>query len=99
MFDEKDIISKYTMDDALDDGVFVMVGITQNKIRIVFTSNLFSEGYEDFFKRDVLIKKGLAMLEKPDKEDTHWKLRVIEKNKIWVVLNAEGITFMKPEDY
>ncbi len=99
MFDEKDIISKYTMDDALDDGVFVMVGITQNKIRIVFTSNLFSDGYEDFVKRDTLIKKGLELLAKPDKEDTHWKLRVIEKNKIWVVYNSEGITFMKPEDY
>lgn len=71
MFDEKDIISKYTMDNALDNGVFVMVGITQNKIRIVFTSNLFSEGYEDFVERDALVKKGLDLLSKPDKEDNH----------------------------
>ncbi len=48
-----------------------MVGITQNKIRIVFTSNLFSEGYEDFVERDALVKKGLDLLSKPDKEDNH----------------------------
>jgi len=100
MFDEKDLISKYTMDDALNDGVFIEVGVTQNNIRIVFTTNLFSESYKDFNKRDALIKKGLSMLNEPDNEDTDYmRLRVIVKDKIWVVLNSEGITFMKPEDY
>jgi hypothetical protein len=64
MFDKKDIISKYTQDDAINDGVLIEVGITDKDIRIVFTSNLFSEGYEDFVKRDALIKKGLNLLAK-----------------------------------
>jgi hypothetical protein len=99
MFYKKDIISKYTMDDALSDGVFVLVGRLDD-IRIVFTSNLFGEGYKDFNKRNELVKKGLKMLEQPDDEDTNYmKLRVIEKNKIWLIANGEGITFMKPEDY
>ena len=99
MFDEKDIISKYTQEDALNDGILVIVGKVDN-INIVFTTNLFGEGYEDYTKRNTLVKKGLELLEKPDKEDTSYmKLRVIEKGKIWVVYNAEGITFMKPEDY
>jgi hypothetical protein len=53
-----------------------------------------------FVKRDALIKKGLNLLAKVDKEDTNYmRLRVVVKDKIWVVLNGEGITFMKPEDY
>jgi len=40
------------------------------------------------------------LLEQPDDEDTNYmKLRVIVKNEIWLVYNAEGITFMKPDDY
>lgn len=100
MFDDKDIISKYTQNDAIEDGMLVEVGITDKNIRIVFTSNLFNDGYEDFVKRNALIKKGLKLLAKADKEDTNYmRLRVVVKDKIWVVLNGEGITFMKPEDY
>lgn len=99
MFDEKDIISRYTMQDAINDGVLVLVGKV-DEINVVFTSNLFSDGYEDYTKRNALVKKGLDLLQKPDKEDTNYmKLRVIEKGKIWVIHNGEGITFMKPEDY
>ncbi|MCA9459647.1 MAG: hypothetical protein KC550_03810 [Nanoarchaeota archaeon] len=99
MFEEKDIISKYTQEDAINDGILVIVGKVDD-INIVFTTNLFDEGYHEFTKRNTLVKKGLNLLEKPDKEDTNYmKLRVIEKGKIWVVYNAEGITFMKPEDY
>lgn len=100
MFDDKDIISKYTQDDAIADGMLVVIGLTNNNIRIVFTSNLFENGYNDFNTRDTLIKKGLNLLAKANKEDTNYmRLRVIVKDKIWVVLNGEGITFMKPEDY
>ncbi len=99
MFDEKDLISKYTQDDAINDGVLVVVGEV-NKIKIVFTTNLLFDGFEDTNKRTALVKKGLDLLEKHNDEDTSYmKLRVIEKDKIWVIHNAEGITFMKPSDY
>lgn len=94
-----DLISKYSLEDALNDGIFVLVGRVGNDIPIVITTNLFNEGYEDYEKRTKLVRKGLQLLNEPDKEDTHWKLRVIEKDKIWVTWNSEGITFMKPEDY
>lgn len=99
MFDEKDLISKYTQDDAIADGMLAVVGEV-DKIKIVFTTNLLFDGFEDSNKRTALVKKGLDLLEKPNKEDTNYmKLRVVEKNKVWVIYNAEGITFMKPEDY
>ena len=66
-----------------------------------FTTNLFeSGGYEDHDKRVGLVKRGLDMLNEYDPEDSDYmRLRVIEKDEIWVVYNGEGITFMKPEDY
>lgn len=46
------------------------------------------------------MNKGLDLLRKEDPVDSdHMRLRVIEKDEIWVVYNGEGITFMKPEDY
>jgi len=97
--EEWPIISKYTAEDAVHDGVFLHVGnVSQEKVYI--TSNLFSEGYEDDNRRIELVNKGLEMLRKPDPEDTDYMwLRVIEKDRIWVVRNGEGYTFMKPEDY
>ena len=67
---------------------------------MLFTSSLFYDGFEDLHKRTELVKRGLEMLGKDDPEDTSYmRLRVIEKGKIWVIWNTEGITFMKPEDY
>jgi len=97
--DIPEIISIYTQDQAIEDGVLALVGHL-GKQRIVFTSNLLYNGYEDSEKRIALIKKGLELLKKDDPEDSpHMRLRVIEKDKIWVIWNAEGFTFMKPEDY
>ncbi len=97
--DIPEIISIYTQDQAIEDGVLALVGYL-GKQRIVFTSNLLYDGYEDSEKRIALIKKGLELLKKDDPEDSpHMRLRVIEKDKIWVIWNAEGFTFMKPEDY
>lgn len=94
------VISKYTAKDAVEDGVFVEVGLIGDS-PIYFTTNLFeSGGYHDEEKRADLVKKGMEMLKEHDPEDSDgmW-LRVIEKDEIWVVYNGEGITFMKPEDY
>ena len=108
LFHEENVIYEYTQEQAIEDGILVVVGNCANQ-RIIFTTNLFSdysfkdkEGKErvnlDQLKRT--IEKGLSMLKKPDKEDTSYmRLRVIEKNRIWVIWNAEGFTFMKPEDY
>jgi type I site-specific restriction endonuclease len=91
-------IDVYTLEQALEDGILIKVGLLQpGNIPVIFTSNLFSE-VKDTYKE--IIDKGLKMLSEKDGEDTEYmKLRVIEKNKIWVVANLERVTFMKPEDY
>jgi len=94
------VISKYTARDAVEDGIFVEVG-SVGKNPVYFTTNLFESGsYQDHDKRVGLVKHGLDMLNEYDPEDSDYmRLRVIEKDEIWVVYNGEGITFMKPEDY
>jgi len=94
------LIYKYTARDAVEDGIFVEVG-SVGKNPVYFTTSLFESGeYQDNEKRVNLVKRGLEMLNKKDPEDSDYmRLRVIEKGEIWVVYNAEGITFMKPEDY
>ena len=91
-------ISVYTTQQAIDDGMLVKVGeLSTNKLPVIFTSNLFEE-VKDHYQE--IIQKGLSMLNQPNEEDDeYYKLRVITKNQIWVIANAEGVTFMKPEDY
>jgi type I site-specific restriction endonuclease len=91
-------ISVYTTQQAIDDGILVKTGYLQpNNIPVLFTSNLFYD-VKDIYK--TIIEKGLELLKQPNKEDDDYmKLRVIEKNKIWVIADSQGITFMKPEDY
>ena len=108
LFNKEDVIYQYTQEQAIEDGILVVVGNCANQ-RIIFTANLFSdyrfkdkEGKDrvnlDQLKRT--IKKGLSMLKEPDKEDTSYmRLRVIEKDRIWVIWNAEGFTFLRPDDY
>lgn len=108
LFNKEDVIYEYTQEQAIDDGVLVVVGRCNNQ-KVIFTTNLFSDytcedkdGVDavDIEKLKRTIEKGLSMLKKRDKEDTEYmRLRVIEKNRIWVIWNAEGFTFMKPEDY
>lgn len=96
---EPEVIYTYTREQAIDDGILVPVGKVGNQ-SVVITSNLFKESYEDEEKRKALVNRGLELLRQPDPEDTSYmKLRVIEKDKIWVIWNGEGFTFMKPEDY
>ena len=93
------IISCYTQEQAIEDGILVKVG-SCGKLPVIFTTNLFNDGYEDEIKCVALVNQGLQVLRLPDKEDTSYmRLRVIEKGKIWVIANAESITFLKPEDY
>ncbi len=83
----------YTRQQAISDGILVPLSE-----RMVFTANLF-EDYQDVDKRNQLISKGLRLLSIADPEDSNaMKLRVIEPNQIWVIMNWNGITFLKPDD-
>ncbi len=103
--EDRPIISEYSMDQGIEDGILVEVGEIQRKdgtkIRVVFTRTLFEEGgYEDKTKRVDLVIRGMELLKKPDPEDTDYmRLRVIEEGEVWVIHDGNGITFMKPEDY
>ena len=93
------VISSYTQEEAVSDGVLVPVGRC-GQTKVVFTANLFHDGYKVKEARVNLIERGLKMLNEPDAEDSDYmKLRVIDKGKIWVILDGNGITFMKPSDY
>lgn len=91
-------ISVYTKEQAIEDGILVKVGFLSNlNLPVIFTTNLFEE-VKDHYKE--IITKGLELLnQKNEEDDDNYKLRVIEKNRIWVIANSEGVTFMKPEDY
>lgn len=93
------VISVYTAKDAVRDGVFIQSGRFAFD-PVYFTSNLYNEGYEDDAKRNKIIEKGIELLTRRDPEDSEYlKLRVIEKNRIWIAHTFEGYTFMKPSDY
>ncbi|MEI7961120.1 MAG: hypothetical protein WCI04_02180 [archaeon] len=91
-------ISVYTLEQALEDGILVKVGELSNlKIPLVFTSNLFNDVKDHY---NEIIKKGLEMLNQKDSKDSEYsRMRIVEANRIWVIANSEGVTFMKPEDY
>ena len=91
-------ISVYTKEQAIEDGILVKVGFLSNlKLPVIFTTNLFNDVKDNYHE---IITRGLELLNKKDPEDDDcYKLRVIEKNRIWVIANSEGVTFMKPEDY
>ncbi|MEI7961959.1 MAG: DUF6573 family protein [archaeon] len=91
-------ISVYTLAQALEDGILVKVGELSNlKIPVIFTSNLFNDVKDHY---NEIVKKGLEMLNQKDSEDSEYlRMRIIEKNKIWVIASSEGVTFMRPEDY
>jgi hypothetical protein len=103
--EEWPIVSSYTREQAIEDGILVYVGdvVCQSgrKVGVCFTRALFDDGgYEDQEKRVALVKKSVEMLNKPDNEDTEYmKLRVVEKDEIWAIADGDGITIMRPEDY
>ena len=90
-----EVIACFTQEEAIEDGVLVFVGYAGPE-KVIFTRTLFEGVYEDPAKRLLLIQKGIEMLQAKDNEDSStMRLRVIEKNKIWVIWNqGEGITFL-----
>lgn len=93
-------ISKHPTKGAVEAGLFVKVG-SMGKYPVYFNKTLFeSECYHDEKKRADLINKGMELIRDRYPEDSDYlSIMVTEKDEIWVVLNGEGITFMKPEDY
>lgn len=96
-------IYTYTKEDACNDGQQARMGLIGNSV-VYLTSSLFErfnigEGKPspEFGKLVGKICESMAI---PDEEDTDYmKLRVIEEGEIWAILNGEGLTIMKPEDY
>jgi len=93
-------IHVYTRRQAIRDGVLVSVGeahLGDERIGICFTAALLAERPTVEHCRD-LIRQGFAMLNTPDPEDDGYrKLRVVEKDKVWVIWDGDGITFLRPE--
>ena len=93
----------YTRQQAIEDGVLMpvdMANMTDGmSIGVCFTANLHGD-YEDADSRRRLIRRGLALLNEPDPEDDEYRrLRVVEEDRVWVIWDGDGITFLRPEDY
>ena len=106
IFDDADVISVYTREDAIQDGVLVRLDVraSGNPLDVCFTANLWDDYKADELHRlrMTLIMTGLTRLSEDDPEDLLGvrKLRVIVEDRIWVIEDTDGaITFMRPEDY
>jgi len=104
-FTEADVVSVYTREQAIEDGILVRVPYRRDdrQLDLCFTANLFTDYKEDETARDALIERGIRLLQQFDPEDLPGvrKLRVIDADRIWVVEDFIGgpLTFMRPEDY
>ena len=104
-FSEADVVSVYTREQAIDDGILVRVPYRRDgrNLDLCFTANLFADYEEDETARNEVIERGLHLLQQHDPEDLPGvrKLRVIEADLIWVVEDFIGgpLTYMRPEDY
>jgi hypothetical protein len=86
--------SKYTARDAVKDGLLMEIESVRD-VPVYITRNLYdSRGYQEKDKRDALVKRGLDLLSQEDPEDTgQARLRVVEKDLVWVLYDTEAITF------
>jgi len=95
----EEFIHVYTRQQAIEDGVLVQVEPVDGKDTVI-TANLYSDGYEDEAKRKALLQEGERLLKLPNDEDTNTMLlRVIEAGRIWVILDGDGVCFLRPDDY
>ena len=98
------LIFSYTAEQAETDGILVRLPeyVGPHGQPVYMTRGLFDEGgYEDEEKRRRLVEIGFDLLKMPDEEDkfSSRKLRVIEKNRIWIIEDGEATTFLRPDDY
>ena len=106
IFDDADVISVYTREDAIQDGILIRLDVRASgkPLDVCFTANLWSDYKVDELRRlrTTLIMTGLTRLTEADPEDIPGvrKLRVVVEDRIWVIADTDGaITFMRPEDY
>ena len=101
LLSDADVVYTYPKDQAIADGVLVKTGIVkagEYTYDVCFTKALLAE-YEKPESRQLLVERGIELLNTPNPEDNgYYKLRVIVKDCFWVIWNAEGITFLHPED-
>lgn len=93
------VIYSYTTEQAVEDGVLVHAG-SVGQHQVYFTRTLWDAGYSDLQERIDLVNRGIELLRQPDPEDSKYmKLRVIEKDKLWVIAEPGKLTYLKPDDY
>ena len=96
------VVSSYTLEQAILDGVLVAIGAV-GPVPVVFNMECFkSRGYdkkENLADLDKTVRAGLEAIKKPDPEDGGTKLRVLEKDKLWIIFDGLAITFMRPGNY
>ena len=101
-----EIISTYTTEEAVEDGVLVPLG-TVGRTPVYATRNCFDRaGLDNPLQRKGVVLEAVDVLNRPDPEDDGFrKLRVLHKgiaadyDCLWVILDGQGITIMFPEDY
>jgi hypothetical protein len=101
------VISSYTQAQAVDDGCLVEIAKLPSGKKIVFSRALFCDlGGEDENPElgqtaiRHMIKKGVELLKIADPEDSpNYRLRVIKPGEAWVIMDLNGLTFLRPDDY
>ena len=102
-FDDIEIISKYPMSQAIDDGVLVKLCDIRFGIVIkplVATSHLFGEIGQEKVMRvwDEYAKWRQDVMPRLPEEDQMFVTHV-DGRKVWVIEDGAGFTAMFPEDY
>ena len=98
---EAESISKYTLDEAVDDGVLVKLFPVENyKKQFVVTSHLFNE----IPKPDILRIIGRFWdwkdkIEATLKEEDRVFTEFYKGKKVWIIEDQQAFTLMYPEDY
>ena len=102
LFDDADIISVYTREQAITDGILIPYQFTykREKTDCCFSRGLWEKHCHSPSQLREICRKGMQLMELYDEEDDgNRKLRVISKSRIWVIFDGDGITFLRPEDY
>jgi len=104
--DAGEVISVYTTEQAIEDGVLVVLGSIGGVPVLATTNCFFKAGLDNPLQRHGVVLEAVSALNKSDPEDDGFrKLRVLHKGKavdyecLWVIHDSQGITIMLPEDY
>lgn len=105
IFDDTDIISRYTLEQAIEDGVLVEIFKTRWKELsggkpIVATVHIFEEvslaGLLEIWNGFAMWRR--SVMPGLSEEDRLFQTKM-NGDKVWVIEDSAGITVMYPEDY